>query len=156
MIDQINKGDDCDVPNLQSIFINLWLHFIICNLSPIYQLSFLNRRGVILKSNADFKILIASYCDSRGSDKFNIELSLRRSQAAQAYLIAHGINGSRIRIEYYGESNLVNNCADGVPCSPADQQLNRRSELFISKDGKKVLNMDCDWLEHEFSPGSKK
>ncbi len=110
----------------------------------------LDRIVNVLKSNADFKLLIASYCDARGTDEYNIRLSMRRSKAAQAYLIAHGVSSSRIRIEYFGESNLVNNCTDGVPCTPEQQQLNRRSEFFISKDGKKVLTMDCDWLKNEF------
>ncbi|NCD72374.1 OmpA family protein [Mucilaginibacter agri] len=110
----------------------------------------LNRLIGFLKDQPELSVLIASYCDSRGSSAYNLDLSQRRSRAARAYLTAHGISSNRIQIEYFGESNLVNNCTNGVPCSPAAQQLNRRSEFFLLKDGKKILTMECDWLKQEF------
>jgi outer membrane protein OmpA-like peptidoglycan-associated protein len=36
-----------------------------------------------------------------------------------------------VRLEWYGEQNLVNDCGDGVPCAEADHQLNRRSEMVL-------------------------
>ena len=33
----------------------------------------------------------------------------------------------------YGETQLVNHCADGVKCSEEEHQLNRRSEFIIRK-----------------------
>ncbi|WP_443937399.1 OmpA family protein [Pedobacter sp. MW01-1-1] len=105
----------------------------------------------ILTSNPRLKLNIASYCDSRGTSSYNLDLSKRRSQSAMNYLVKKGISKERIRIEYFGETNLVNNCANGVRCSEANQQLNRRSEFFITLDGNKVLSMDCDWIEKAFS-----
>lgn len=42
-----------------------------------------------------------------------------------------GINKNRLTAKGYGETQLVNNCADGVSCSEAEHQLNRRSTFVI-------------------------
>jgi outer membrane protein OmpA-like peptidoglycan-associated protein/tetratricopeptide (TPR) repeat protein len=104
----------------------------------------------LLNQHPELKLVIASYCDSRESKAYNMALSLRRSQSAKDYLVANGIDASRLYPEHFGENNLVNNCPDGVTCSEAEHQLNRRSEFFIISSGKKVLSMDCDWLERIF------
>lgn len=104
----------------------------------------------ILTDHPDLKILVASYCDSRESKAYNMALSYRRSESAKDYLVAHGIDASRVFTEHYGENNLVTDCPDGVPCTEAQQQLNRRSEFFLIKKGKKVLTMNCDWIEDQF------
>jgi outer membrane protein OmpA-like peptidoglycan-associated protein/tetratricopeptide (TPR) repeat protein len=104
----------------------------------------------LLNEHPELKLVIASYCDSRESKAYNMALSLRRSQSAKDYLVANGIDASRLYPEHFGENNLVNNCPDGVTCSEAEHQLNRRSEFFIISSGKKALSMDCDWLERVF------
>ena len=53
-----------------------------------------------------------------------------------AYLVEQGIDPSRLRAVGYGESQLLNQCADGVQCSELDHQYNRRTEV-------KVLNNTC-------------
>ncbi|MEY4084728.1 MAG: hypothetical protein RL074_515, partial [Bacteroidota bacterium] len=68
----------------------------------------------VLTQNPSIKIEIGSHTDSRQSKQYNQALSQRR-------LTAKG----------YGESQLVNQCADGVQCSEADHQLNRRSTFVI-------------------------
>lgn len=104
----------------------------------------------LMNEHPELKLLIASYCDSRESKAYNMALSLRRSQAAKDYLVANGIDASRLFTEHFGENNLVTDCPDGVPCSEDQHQLNRRSEFTIIKGGKKVLIMDCGWLENAF------
>jgi outer membrane protein OmpA-like peptidoglycan-associated protein len=48
-----------------------------------------------------------------------------------AYLIKRGINPERLTAKGYGESQLVNPCADAVQCSEAEHQQNRRSTFVI-------------------------
>jgi len=31
----------------------------------------------------------------------------------------------------YGETQLINKCANGVPCTEAEHQLNRRTEVKV-------------------------
>ena len=79
----------------------------------------------------NIKIEIGSHTDSRQHRKYNKLLSQRRAEATMAYLIKRGINPERLTAKGYGESQLVNPCADAVPCSEAEHQQNRRSTFVI-------------------------
>jgi len=74
---------------------------------------------------------IASHTDSRGSKATNRSLSERRAQAVTNYLISKGINSSRIVSNGYGESRLVNRCADGVSCTEREHRANRRTQFRV-------------------------
>ncbi|EHQ28197.1 OmpA family protein [Mucilaginibacter paludis] len=107
----------------------------------------LNHLINLLNSYPGLKVIVASHCDTRASIDYNIGLSQRRSLSARAYLLAHGVSENRIQMEYFGKSRLANKCADGVPCTEADHQLNRRTEFVLLKNGKELQDMDCDWLQ---------
>jgi outer membrane protein OmpA-like peptidoglycan-associated protein len=76
-------------------------------------------------------IEIRSYTDSRNDDDYNMKLSKRRAQAAMNYLISNGIAKDRIASKGFGESQLLNNCVNGVSCTEEEHKVNRRSEFFI-------------------------
>ncbi|MAN88697.1 MAG: hypothetical protein CL555_18400 [Algoriphagus sp.] len=76
-------------------------------------------------------LLVASHTDSRASDEYNIKLSNNRATAVTEYMAQYNIAAERIRLEWFGEQKLVNDCGNGVPCSEANHQLNRRSELVL-------------------------
>ena len=84
-----------------------------------------------LKDNPGVKIELASHTDSRGSAQFNQHLSQKRAESAVTYMINRGIDKSRVIAKGYGETRLKNKCADGVECSEAEHQANRRSEVTI-------------------------
>jgi outer membrane protein OmpA-like peptidoglycan-associated protein len=79
----------------------------------------------------NIKIEIGSHTDSRQHRKYNKLLSQRRAESTMAYLIKRGIAPERLTAKGYGESQLVNHCADAVPCSEAEHQQNRRSTFVI-------------------------
>jgi outer membrane protein OmpA-like peptidoglycan-associated protein len=54
-----------------------------------------------------------------------------RAQSTRNWLIKQGIEENRITAKGYGESQLVNHCADGVDCSDEEHQQNRRSEFIV-------------------------
>lgn len=85
----------------------------------------------IMKENPTMTIEMGSHTDCRGTDEYNIALSHRRAQSAVHYLIEHGIDKGRMTAKGYGESQLVNGCKDGVPCSAAAHQANRRTTFKI-------------------------
>ncbi len=85
----------------------------------------------LLKNNPNIRIELASHTDSRGSAEYNLKLSQRRADAIKNYLVSKGINPNRIVSKGYGESRLLNNCSDGVPCTPAQHQVNRRTEYRV-------------------------
>ncbi len=84
-----------------------------------------------LKDNPNVKIELGSHTDSRGSALFNQRLSQKRAESAVAYMVNRGIEKSRVVAKGYGETRLKNKCADGVDCSEAEHQVNRRSEVTI-------------------------
>ena len=49
-----------------------------------------------------------------------------------SWLVKNGIDANRLTGKGYGETQLVNKCADGVKCSEDEHQDNRRSEFIIT------------------------
>ncbi len=87
----------------------------------------------VLTQNPTIKIEIGSHTDSRQSKQYNQALSQRRAKSTLEYLVKRGIAKSRLTAKGYGETQLVNQCADGVKCSEVEHQRNRRSSFVIVK-----------------------
>lgn len=85
----------------------------------------------IMKEHPTLKIELSSHTDSRGSHAYNEVLSQRRAQSAVDYLVSRGIARDRMVAKGYGETRLVNHCADGVSCSREEHQANRRTEVTV-------------------------
>lgn len=93
--------------------------------------SVLNKIIEILKSDEETVVLVKAHCDSRGNKAYNENLSMSRAFEVKGYLIAAGIPRSRMKINWYGEERLLNHCADEVPCSEEEYEINRRAEFKI-------------------------
>jgi outer membrane protein OmpA-like peptidoglycan-associated protein len=87
----------------------------------------------MLQAHPDWDILLSGNADCRGSSEYNMALSQRRAESAKLYLSNKGISTNRMRTQAFGESKLVNHCSDGVSCSEAEHQLNRRVESKLSQ-----------------------
>ena len=85
----------------------------------------------LMKENSSIKIEVSSFTDSRGSSAYNVKLSNRRAQSTIDYLVSNGIDRSRLTGKGYGESRMINKCINGVECSEAAHQKNRRTEFVI-------------------------
>ena len=86
-----------------------------------------------MKDHPTMKISIRSHTDSRGSDKSNLILSDKRAKATMAWIVSQGIAKNRLTAKGYGETQLVNGCKNGVPCTEEEHQQNRRSEFIITE-----------------------
>lgn len=86
----------------------------------------------ILNQYPTLKLDIRSHTDSRQSAENNMILSEKRAQSTKNWLIQKGIDGNRLAAKGYGETKLVNRCADGVKCTEQEHQQNRRSEFIIT------------------------
>ena len=84
-----------------------------------------------MRDNPTLKIELSSHTDSRGSDEYNETLSQRRAQAVVDYLVTRGIARVRMVAQGYGERRLLNRCSNGIACSIAEHQANRRTELEV-------------------------
>ncbi|MDQ3045906.1 MAG: OmpA family protein [Bacteroidota bacterium] len=85
----------------------------------------------VLKKYDDTNILIEGHTDNSGSDDLNQKLSERRADAVADYAKSLGIDGLRMAIKGYGETQAVaDNASDG------GKQANRRVEIAIMANKK--------------------
>ncbi len=84
--------------------------------------------AMTLLQNPDLKVDVIGYTDNIGSAKYNKKLSLKRANAVKNYLVARGVDASRINTVGMGEENPIasNKTAEG-------RALNRRIEFKIHK-----------------------
>jgi outer membrane protein OmpA-like peptidoglycan-associated protein/tetratricopeptide (TPR) repeat protein len=86
----------------------------------------------LLKKYSTLTVDIRSHTDSRQSASNNMILSEKRAQSTKDWLIKKGIESTRLTAKGYGETMLVNKCADGVKCTEKQHQQNRRSEFIVT------------------------
>ncbi len=90
----------------------------------------LNRLAEMLRQNPNIRIQLGSHTDCRGDNAYNQALSQKRAQSAVNYLIARGIDPSRLTAMGYGESLPAVNCPCNR-CTEAEHQANRRTTFRI-------------------------
>jgi len=87
----------------------------------------LDRQSAFLKANPTIRIVIEGHCDERGTREYNLALGDRRASAARDYLVAKGVNASRLTTISYGkERPAVGGSND------TSYALNRRSMSKIN------------------------
>lgn len=86
----------------------------------------------VMKQYPNMKIDVRSHTDSRQTHKYNEKLSDRRAKSTMAWLVKNGVDETRLTGKGYGETQLVNKCADNVQCTEEEHQANRRSEFIIT------------------------
>lgn len=89
----------------------------------------------LMKVYPSMEIELGAHTDSRGTEAYNLNLSLRRAESAKQFLVRRGVAANRIKAVGYGEAFLRNKCTDDVECTEEEHQYNRRSEV-------KVIRMD--------------
>jgi outer membrane protein OmpA-like peptidoglycan-associated protein len=72
---------------------------------------------------------MSAHTDSYGSDEYNIKLSDNRARSVMEFILAKGIDPSRITSKGYGETKPV-----APNDTPENRQLNRRVEFTIVKN----------------------
>jgi peptidoglycan-associated lipoprotein len=60
-----------------------------------------------LKANPQNLVLIEGHCDERGTNEYNLALGERRAKSTMNYLVAQGVQASRITIISYGKERPV-------------------------------------------------
>ena len=91
----------------------------------------------VMNSNKNINIEISSHTDAQGDDKNNLLLSQKRAKYAVDYIISKGISSKRLKSIGYGETKLLNQCSNGVTCTPEEHAKNRRAEFKIVDTSKK-------------------
>lgn len=85
----------------------------------------------IMQDEPNLAIKVSAHTDSRGTKKYNQWLSERRAERTVEYVVSKGVSAGRISHGAFGETQLVNECEDGVRCSEEQHSKNRRSEFEI-------------------------
>ena len=91
----------------------------------------LRKQAAWLGQYADVTVQIEGHADERGTREYNISLSARRATAAREFLIAQGIDGTRISSIAYGKERPVAQC-DAEQC----WSQNRRAVTVITGGAK--------------------
>jgi OOP family OmpA-OmpF porin len=78
----------------------------------------------LLTKNPSWRMRIEGHTDNVGTTALNTSLSIRRAAAVQAWLAAHGVDGTRLTHEGYGASRPV-----GDNATEDGRARNRRVEL---------------------------
>jgi outer membrane protein OmpA-like peptidoglycan-associated protein/tetratricopeptide (TPR) repeat protein len=127
-IKEILVGDDI------AKILNIIIHFDLDKsfIRPDAQVE-LEKLVVFMKKYPTFKIDIRSHTDSQASYSYNIGLSDRRAKSTLKYLVQRGIPIENLSAKGYGETQLVNNCTNGVKCTDTKHEENRRSEFIVKK-----------------------
>lgn len=81
----------------------------------------------VLERHPDLKVEIAGFADSRGSERYNMALSLRRAEAVHRYLEQAGVNTANLAIKGYGMIRL-----DPSDVTAGNLAENRRVEMRIT------------------------
>ncbi len=95
------------------------------NLRPEAQEN-LHKLARILQKYEDTRILIEGHTDATGSEEYNQELSERRANSVNNYLIGLGVQVNRLTTVGYGEMQPVSSNE-----TPEGRQANRRVEVAI-------------------------
>ncbi|MES2567176.1 MAG: OmpA family protein [Bacteroidota bacterium] len=82
-----------------------------------------------LNENSKTNMEIITHTDSNGESSSNLSLSLKQSTAIVNYLATKGISKTRLKAVGKGESEILNNCKDGVKCTEPEHSRNRRTEF---------------------------
>lgn len=91
----------------------------------------LDKLVAVMNQYPEMVIFAKSHTDSRGNDKYNMNLSDRRAKATVQYVISKGIAKERITGQGFGESEPKVLCGDN--CTEEEYAQNRRSEFMIVK-----------------------
>ena len=81
-----------------------------------------------LESHPRLRVVIAGYCDDRGSAEYNITLGENRANTVKTALVSAGISPDRIRVVSYGKERQF--------CTEQDEscyQQNRRAQFTVDR-----------------------
>ncbi len=93
------------------------------------SLASLNELAQVLSKRPEWILHISGHTDSKGDNNVNMQLSKRRAEAVRDFLESKGVDKSRMKVFYFGETKPIasNSTAEG-------RQHNRRVEMEIKHD----------------------
>ena len=95
---------------------------------PPQEVSKIDDVAKFLMENSDRVVNVDGHCDERGSNEYNLSLGEQRAQSVRTYLVAAGIDASRVQTRSFGKEK---------PLDPGHSEAawakNRRGEFVVYK-----------------------
>ena len=79
-----------------------------------------------IKERTPCDINIIGHTDTKGPQKYNVKLGMKRAQMVKSWIISQGVKTNNIKVQSYGEADPLIKTGDNV-----SEPLNRRVELLI-------------------------
>jgi outer membrane protein OmpA-like peptidoglycan-associated protein len=127
---EVHQDANHTVYNLQS---DILFDFDRADLRPGATRTLRQVADSLKRRHAGAVLLIEGHTDSKGSDEYNLKLSLRRAETVRRWLAQQGkIPADRLQVRGYGETRPVapNARPDGSD-DPQGRQRNRRVEITV-------------------------
>jgi len=90
----------------------------------------LDKQAAWMQANPSVNVTIEGHADERGTRDYNLSLGDRRANAVKDYLVALGVNPSRVKTISYGKER-----PRALGSTEAAWAQNRRSETVVSGSG---------------------
>lgn len=94
----------------------------------------LRQKAAIMRANASLRIRVVGHADDRGSDEYNLALSMRRAVSAKEFLVGQGIDAGRIEAASLGEERPMDTGANESAWA-----MNRRDEFEVIAGGQNLM-----------------
>lgn len=88
----------------------------------------LQKQADWIKANPSVSLLIEGHCDERGTREYNLALGERRADMVKRFLVAQGVESSRLETISYGKERLAM-----LGDSEEVHHMNRRSVTVVKK-----------------------
>jgi outer membrane protein OmpA-like peptidoglycan-associated protein len=111
---------------------NIYFNLNSANLLP-ESIAEIDKLVNLLKKYSNIKIELRAHTDTRGEARYNMELSIARAHAVEAYMLSKGIEKGRLSSNGFGDTRPINDCKKGIKCPEEMHRKNRRVEFLISK-----------------------
>ena len=82
--------------------------------------------AALLIKKPEWKLQIAGHTDNKGDAKKNMTLSKNRAEAVKKYLASKGVDATRLKAEWYGQTKPI-----ATNATPEGRQKNRRVEMNV-------------------------
>ena len=140
---------DKDVPIIKGLSIRHLPFDTGKALLSLESVAALNDVAQILLDHPEVTLVrVEGYTDSRGGDRFNLQLSWERAEAVRRALIARGVAPERLVAQGLGKLDPI---ADNN--TPEGRRLNRRVEFRIMEiDGKRLRKQQLPTPKQEVTP----
>lgn len=107
--------------------------------------SSLGELSELLVKKPEWGLILSGHTDNVGSEKANLLLSKERAEAVKKVLVSRGVDGNRVAVKYFGESQPIasNETALG-------KQENRRVEMLIVEGGMASASVNAFQINQVF------